>query len=536
MANASAIKFFCENVGLTGFDTENALFMTCKELFDNSMDACRKREHGQWGNLMPKIQVSVMYDYILDGNDPRLSIRVQDTGCGISLESIDLLGTLFGTSKKVKTKHFYSGQFGVGLKMILLYATQHGKGMVQVKMRMDDSIWLFKLLCDINTGTFYVGESEKLQLKNWEWVTEFTVILHLNLDPDKFGEKCTSTKDHCKKSMDKLKSYMSLSRLWYQDITVKLNTNLYDVDIIWPPKNVMTFQELLNNKWEYIYSDKHSKYKVQVVFGFLDTETFKISEENLMDPYKSGNLYVYRSANGMPIFSKEVATCDILSAIKTFLKRYGASFGIKPNPKFTEYPKQPCDVIDKLKGSETPISITIASHAQYVHRVLFVNVSGYEIQYGTLGKTSLKSNSGLSVLIQQTLRVLLKNLQERFPKELMHVKDFTMKHAISTYCPIMAQNISSMILRSNSVLFKKGLLSIISKHSREDSKKLNDLINSHNEDKEQIQAILERSLSEWLLANYDGIQIQERNTNAEDLPDSEFAVTKDKILQEDFLD
>ncbi|KAL5370538.1 hypothetical protein CPHLJ_1g2945 [Cryptosporidium parvum] len=97
MSNISAINFFSENIGITGFDSENAPFMAFKELFDNSIDACNNKAKAEWHDFPKKIEISVNFENLELDDQARINIIVRDTGCGIPLESIDLLGTLFGT-------------------------------------------------------------------------------------------------------------------------------------------------------------------------------------------------------------------------------------------------------------------------------------------------------------------------------------------------------------------------------------------------------------------------------------------------------
>ncbi|KAH8740462.1 hypothetical protein FG386_002974 [Cryptosporidium ryanae] len=62
MSNLSAVNFFSENIGITGFDHENAPFMAFKELFDNSIDACSRRINTEWENIQKKIKVNVNFE------------------------------------------------------------------------------------------------------------------------------------------------------------------------------------------------------------------------------------------------------------------------------------------------------------------------------------------------------------------------------------------------------------------------------------------------------------------------------------------
>lgn len=109
-------------------------------------------------------------------------------------------------------------------------------------------------------------------------------------------------------------------------------------------------------------------------------------------------------------------------------------------------------------------------------RVLFINVKGHGIQYGALGKSSLKSNIGLAGVIQQALKNLLKGCKDKFPTELMDIKEFSYRSSVERYSPIISKNLASMVVRSDSIVFKSGLFEILSRCDPESSASLSVLL------------------------------------------------------------
>ncbi|OII74734.1 uncharacterized protein cubi_00287 [Cryptosporidium ubiquitum] len=514
MSNISAINFFSENIGITGFDSENAPFMAFKELFDNSIDACNNKAKTEWHDLPKRIQISVNFENLELDDQARINIIVRDTGCGIPLESIDLLGTLFGTNKKInKRDSYYTGQFGVGLKMILLYATQHGEGNVKVKMRMGNKIWKFTLLCNLSDGSFYVGNSESFDHNSWDWITEFSVSMKLSLGLEYLQEKYFSMELYAKTSLKKIQSYLALSKFWNSHISFNFETNMkMDASELRIGDINLSFFDIFKDNFVQYSSNKGSKYKIDTVFGFLkechvkkesqidNLEYQSLDKENQSNlnlsnisqtpSLKPGQIYIYRFSNGMPIICKDAEYCEIVTSIKSFIKKKGSTYGmklVKKDESVESYPEN----LSMFSGSEFLLPIMVIPTVEFSIRVLFINVKGHGIQYGTLGKSSLKSNVGLSTAIQQSLKSLMKGCQLKFPLELINIKEFNYKSSVEKYSPIISKNLASMVMRSESIVFKSGLFEILSRCDPESSEKLSKLLEGNDEEKlrEQLNII-----------------------------------------------
>ncbi|KAF7457594.1 XAP5 domain-containing protein [Cryptosporidium felis] len=513
MSTLSAVNFFSERI--TGFDSENAPFMAFKELFDNSIDACNKNIKTEWKELGKKIQVLVNFENLELDEHARVCIVVRDTGCGIPLDSIDLLGTLFGTSKKVnKRDSYYTGQFGMGLKMTLLYATQHGGGNIKVKMRMGEKIWKFDLLCNLSDGSFFVGNSESFECKDWGWVTEFSVSMKLDLNLEYLQENYFSMELFAKSCLKKIQSYLFLSKIWNEHISINFETNLSQSLDSWRNGDIiLSFENIFKENYVQIANIKGSKYKINSVFGFIqpnqrvtiksefqgenEEKNIELNKMQIQEnsSLKSGYIYIYRFSNGMPIISKEAETCEIVASVKSFIKKKGTMFGMKLGKREEVEEFHPVE-LSIFNGSEFLLPIMVIPNAEFRIRVLIINVKSHGIQYGSLGKSCLRSNTGISGSIHQTLMILMKRGQLQFPGELMNLKDFGLKNSIEIYSPIIAKSLASMVIRSDSIIFKKGLHDIFSKCDPESSEKLSLLLGN---DEEKLKENFDLILSKYLL-------------------------------------
>lgn len=236
--------------------------------------------------------------------------------------------------------------------MILLYATQHGEGNVKVKMRMGNKIWEFTLLCNLNDGSFYVGNSESFDYTNWDWITEFSVSMKMSLGLEYLQEKYFSMELYAKSCLKKIQSYLVLSKFWNSHIFLNFETNMkMDASDLIKGNINLSFFDIFEDNFIRYSSNKGSKYKIDSVFGFL--RKFHVKKENQVDDIeyqnvdkenqsnlnisntsqttslKTGYLYVYRFSNGMPIICKDTEYCDIVTSVKSFIRKKGNIFGMK---------------------------------------------------------------------------------------------------------------------------------------------------------------------------------------------------------------
>ena len=107
-------EFFVDNSALAGFTGERILYMSVRELIENSLDSC------EINHILPVIHLSLK---LLDPLNDLWTISCKDNGIGIPSEKVPVAVCSFLTSGKYVEKQ-QRGLFGVGLKMIAAFSTK----------------------------------------------------------------------------------------------------------------------------------------------------------------------------------------------------------------------------------------------------------------------------------------------------------------------------------------------------------------------------------------------------------------------------
>src|ERR1044071_5725107 len=107
-------EFFVDNSALAGFTGERILYMSVRELIENSLDSC------EVNHILPVIHLKLK---ILDSLNDLWTISCKDNGVGIPSEKVPVAVCSFLTSGKYVEKQ-QRGLFGVGLKMIAAFSTK----------------------------------------------------------------------------------------------------------------------------------------------------------------------------------------------------------------------------------------------------------------------------------------------------------------------------------------------------------------------------------------------------------------------------
>lgn len=136
-------EFFVDNSALAGFTGERILYMSVRELIENSLDSC------EINHILPVIHLRLK---LLDGLNDLWTISCKDNGIGIPSEKVPVAVCSFLTSGKYVEKQ-QRGLFGVGLKMIAAFSTKDTDHPLSVWSKSEEeSECYFDLRTDIGTN------------------------------------------------------------------------------------------------------------------------------------------------------------------------------------------------------------------------------------------------------------------------------------------------------------------------------------------------------------------------------------------------
>jgi DNA topoisomerase VI subunit B len=136
-------EFFVDNSALAGFTGERILYMSVRELIENSLDSC------EINHILPVINLKLK---LLEPINDLWTISCKDNGIGIPSEKVPIAVCSFLTSGKYVEKQ-QRGLFGVGLKMIAAFSTKDTDHPLRVWSKSEgESECYFDLRTDIGTN------------------------------------------------------------------------------------------------------------------------------------------------------------------------------------------------------------------------------------------------------------------------------------------------------------------------------------------------------------------------------------------------
>ncbi len=135
-------EWFRRNREIAGFhNPARALYQTVRELVENSLDATEPY------NILPTVRLSIGF---VDERKGWLSIYSEDNGIGIPRDEIpNVFGKVFYSSKYRIKQH--RGVFGLGIKMVVLYAQTTTNRPVQVRSATPNSDHIYEYEIQIDT-------------------------------------------------------------------------------------------------------------------------------------------------------------------------------------------------------------------------------------------------------------------------------------------------------------------------------------------------------------------------------------------------
>jgi len=139
----SPSEFFYRNRDLAGFSNPSrALYMTVRELVENSLDACDQNK------IPPDICVSIKAVDKEAGDPKQYTVTVTDNGPGISPDYVPMAfgKVLYGTKFTLRQTR---GMFGLGATMAILYGQITTNKPVIIKTSQNSKMYEYTLLLDI---------------------------------------------------------------------------------------------------------------------------------------------------------------------------------------------------------------------------------------------------------------------------------------------------------------------------------------------------------------------------------------------------
>ena len=125
---------FLSIISSSRFYWERILYMSVRELIENSLDSC------EINHILPVIHLKLK---ILDSLNDLWTISCKDNGIGIPSEKVPVAVCSFLTSGKYVEKQ-QRGLFGVGLKMIAAFSTKDTDHPLRVWSKSEDESEAFR--------------------------------------------------------------------------------------------------------------------------------------------------------------------------------------------------------------------------------------------------------------------------------------------------------------------------------------------------------------------------------------------------------
>ena len=252
----SPSEFFYRNRDLAGFtNPSRALYMTVRELVENSLDACDQYK------ILPDIRIRIRS---IDQDQKHYMVTVKDNGPGIPPDQVPKAfgKVLYGTKFTLRQAR---GMFGLGATMAILYGQITTNKPVMITSAHKDRLYRYTMLLDIQRNRPMILSKEEHRLDDGFNGLEISVTLE--------GDYI--------KAQTKIKEYIAQTALItpYANITLEdPNNNRFEykriTDYIPPPPvevqphpsgiDVETLRRLINKDLNIIsYIDEDSKDKVK---------------------------------------------------------------------------------------------------------------------------------------------------------------------------------------------------------------------------------------------------------------------------------
>ncbi|KJP87950.1 hypothetical protein AK88_02384 [Plasmodium fragile] len=448
----STYSFFFKNLSVTGFSEDNALFMTVKELFDNSIDAlCSVKGKGKEVQILIREYKKELSLY---------EIVCRDNGEGAEIKDLEKFSEIFLTSKdESKT----GGKFGIGLKTILLYSFKTAYGFLHLKVRVEEKkIWDFMLLIDKDLSHTFVQNFKEYVDEEWKWSIEISVILKMN-----------ST---CSVYDRRISFYMMLILLWKKDINVQCSCDGVQ-------EFTHTCEEQHHTDDEHQLLDSFVPNCTNMIFRKRNLTSHNFNTNMYINVRKSGKVdvngtgihmgfvFLIRYVNSMPLWGNNAADCSITKSFMSFLKLYGPQFGMELfNVENLEeiYPDEliSLECFKDLKEISHTFRVKKSEKSTWDIILLGIDVRGSDISFASLSKTFINEGKSLSSLISKCALGLFSSVKADFPDEFESLSDYQLRQALDIYGVQLASSLSKIILKGRNE-FKNKVFFLLNEKKKE---------------------------------------------------------------------
>lgn len=154
-------EWFRRNRELAGFhNPTRALYQTVRELVENSLDATEPY------GILPNITISIRLE---DQQKEWVSVYVEDNGIGIPGHEVpNVFGRVFYSSKYKIKQH--RGVFGLGLKMVVLYAQSTTNRPIHVRTASvrSDKVYEYQIMIDTNKNNPIIFDRKEYE-NRYKW-------------------------------------------------------------------------------------------------------------------------------------------------------------------------------------------------------------------------------------------------------------------------------------------------------------------------------------------------------------------------------
>ncbi|CDO66435.1 DNA topoisomerase VI, b subunit, putative [Plasmodium reichenowi] len=463
--NNSTYSFFFKNLSVTGFYEENALFMTVKELFDNSVDALYNNDKED--NVETKKDLEEKkkkkkkkVEIIVEEYDKSLSyykITCRDNGKGSKIKDLEKFSEIFLTSKDNCST---SGKFGIGLKTILLYSLKTAYGFLHIKVKVEENkIWDFMLVMDKNLNHTFIQNFKEYIDTNWNWSVEISLVLKIN---NKFIHD------------QRIYTYIKLVLLWKRDINIKciidnMDEFIYTYEEHANEHEFNLLHSILNYNCKNITFQKEAlasfNFKVCIYINVLFSNNF------ITNP-SVAHIFLIRYVNSMPLFGNTGNDCSIVKDFKNFLRLYGPQYGMDllTLDNFNQVElndTNDSEHMNYLKDAFQTFYVKKSEFCKWNVIIVGIDIRGCDISYANLNKNCIKEGEYLSNIIKKCLLNLFTRVKEEYPDEFESISDYHIRQALDIYGVQLASSLSKIILNGRDE-FKNKILFLLNEKKKKD--------------------------------------------------------------------